>query len=385
MGQSAEALWASFLQRAIANRQADELEWAEKWYRLAVTAAEQLGEGRQLAETLSGLAETLQASGRFAEGRPYLERALAIDERLLGVGDLRVLRDRVQLAYLQICSEDWAAAEATLVQLLKEAPRAELGHDLLAWAKLQLLLIRDQLGDHREADSLSAEALSEAERAFGKNDPRLVPCLEARAVVLARTGREIDAAGLEARAEVLRGKVAARGTDEGDDDETDSTSAGLAFGVLAGWMVLSGWRLVQATIRNLPLLPDPYLEYRAGVPEDAFVWLVSAVGGLVRGVAGAGLIVRKPWGWWAALLYLTYSLLGNILSRFLATRVYLVEWTSLALLVLPVLLFYSRAEKVCRFYRLPERPGRLTLLKVGATALALLAAAYAVHLVFQVR
>ena len=120
---------------------------------------------------LGWLGGSMRASGEYRRARPVLERALDLDETLLGADDPRVASARAQLGSLLLEMGDYARAALMFDRALEIDRRVrgasawEVGGDLM-----NLALLAKQLGNYAEADRLAGEAYLIAVRAHGPQD-----------------------------------------------------------------------------------------------------------------------------------------------------------------------------------------------------------------------
>ncbi len=224
-----------------------ELQRAESFYR-KILKAQQAGDpaSADLATTLVHLAEVLRRGGRSAEAVPLLRRALSIREKKLGAehpetawvrNDLGVNlhllgkeeearklleaaltelkragvppRDRVpvlaNLASVLTATGDREAAKKRLEEAISavDEPESDTTDRPLAGrvARLwnDLAVIEYELGHYDSARASFARAIEEGEKAFGGEDPRLLPYLRNYATVLTVLERRKEAAEVRRR------------------------------------------------------------------------------------------------------------------------------------------------------------------------------------------
>jgi non-specific serine/threonine protein kinase/serine/threonine-protein kinase len=126
-------------------------------------------EAPQLASSLVNLAAQLKHQGRFAEAEEHLMRALRLIEREHGELHEKTALGYERLGNLYEQMRDYAAARdyhrralAVRRQLYRSEPHEELASTLMS-----LAIVTAQLGDHAEAERLSAEAMAIYERTGG--------------------------------------------------------------------------------------------------------------------------------------------------------------------------------------------------------------------------
>jgi tetratricopeptide (TPR) repeat protein/transcriptional regulator with XRE-family HTH domain len=172
-------------------------------------AARALGqaEDERAAALCSAVGRTLRAGG-FAAARPYLERALAIRQRLLGPEHLDIVENLTDLALLLQDQGELAAARSLLEHALAIRERLLDPDDSLVAASLNNLamLLRDQ-GELAAARPLLERALEIRERTLGPDDLLTTTSLNNLAVHLQDLGEPSAARPLLERALAIRGRT----------------------------------------------------------------------------------------------------------------------------------------------------------------------------------
>ena len=209
--QEAEPLWRSVSESAdpaLAARglaalaglriAADDKVGAVKLLRKAVAREESAGgkESAGVAVRLNALAPLLAP----AEGVPLLERALAIDRKLLGSEHPETATTLANLAglYLDAGRVDEALKAATAALAALENALGP-DHPRIASAASMLAFCWRAKGDRARAEKLYRRALAIDEKAFGPSHPDTINDIQTLAAFLKETGRQKEAAELERR------------------------------------------------------------------------------------------------------------------------------------------------------------------------------------------
>jgi len=176
---------------------------AEPLYREALAMRRRLlgDDHPQVATTLDNLARLLQARGDYAAAEPLFREALAMYRRLLGDEHRDVAISLDNLAALLQAKGDYAAAEPLNRQALAMHRRL-LGddHPDVAVSLNNLASLLQHKGDYDGAEPLFREALAIFQKTLPPDHPDLRGALERYASLLRETGRDAEAAELEARA-----------------------------------------------------------------------------------------------------------------------------------------------------------------------------------------
>lgn len=196
----------------------------------AVAILETAGDSYQteLANTLSHLAPLLQSSGNYSSARPLYERALAIHEKLLGREHMNVGKTLNNLATLLKDMGDYSAAQPLYERALAIVER-ELGpeHPLVGIGKSNLGELLHRLGDPVAARTLYERAIQIKEKSLGDQHPGLAITLNNLGELLYETGAYERARPLYERALAIQQK--ALGSDHPEIAFSLSNLARLAF------------------------------------------------------------------------------------------------------------------------------------------------------------
>ena len=167
-GQTGDPPWETYNQAGRDAYEQGNYAEAEKQWVAALQEAEKFGpEDSRLATSLNSLANLYWDQGKYGEAEPLFKRALAIREKALGPEHSDVATTLKDLAILYL----------------------------------------DQLR-YGEAEPLFKRSLEITEKALGPEHLDVAFSLENYAYLLRRTGREEEAAKMEARAEAIRAKHA---------------------------------------------------------------------------------------------------------------------------------------------------------------------------------
>jgi tetratricopeptide (TPR) repeat protein len=147
------------------------------------------------ATVLNKLGTSVMEAGDYAGAEPFLERALAIDEKALGPDHRDVATDLNNLALLLQNKGDYAGAEPLYRRALAIRKKA-LGpnHPAVATDLNNLALLLQNKGDYAGAEPLFRQALAIDEEALGPNHPDVSTDLNNLALLLKAKG---DYAGAE--------------------------------------------------------------------------------------------------------------------------------------------------------------------------------------------
>jgi tetratricopeptide (TPR) repeat protein len=159
-------------------------------------------EGPESLETikaLSGLAGSSYSIKDFASAANFYARAIELEQKLLGPGNPHIIFDMYALGQSYQALGSFEKAEAIFLQLLKENTAHGSGGyygegDLLLLAKLY----RDW-GKLDKAELYCRKSLAARESSYGDDSPLLAQSLEVLADVLARQGKNEEAATIRKR------------------------------------------------------------------------------------------------------------------------------------------------------------------------------------------
>ena len=183
---------------------------AERMFSAAVAKAEAFGrEDRRVAVTLSQLAQSYAAQGKYVEAEPVYLQALKIYQAVHGEQHVDVAATLNNLGVLHRMHGQYADAEPLLTRALaiKETVLG-VDHPDVALSLTNLGLLHVAQGHYAQAEPLYRRALTIRERAWGSDHPDLTRGLEEYAAVLRKLRREDDAAKLESRAMAIRARSA---------------------------------------------------------------------------------------------------------------------------------------------------------------------------------
>ncbi len=157
------------------------------------------------ATTLDNLADVYRAQGRQADAETLYREALERRVEILGAEDQRVAVGLENLAGFYVEHGSYAAAAPFYWRAL-EISEANLGpdHPDVATVLAGLARVHHLELEYPAAEPLYQRALTIRERAFGLSDATVAELLEAYADLLGQTGRESEAAAMEARARSIR-------------------------------------------------------------------------------------------------------------------------------------------------------------------------------------
>jgi CHAT domain-containing protein/tetratricopeptide (TPR) repeat protein len=155
----------------------------------------------QYATSISDLAQLLQTAGRRSEAESLLRRALAIDEKALGLEHHNVVRDLNRLAWLFFVTRRYDEAEPLYRSALSIAEKI-LGpdHPDVADHLGNLAWLLHVTGRATEAEPLYRSALAVTEKNFGPEHSRVMPRVNSLALLLQTTNRVSEAEPLYRRA-----------------------------------------------------------------------------------------------------------------------------------------------------------------------------------------
>ena len=197
----------------LANIKADQGEWQEatQLFEKAIAACESgAPKTSDLASLLSDFGALRWRQGDLEGARPLLERALEIDESVLGSTSLELASRRNNLAILTWQLGDLPRAQELFEQALanKEKLSGEDHPDMVALLNNLGILLREQ-GSADEAEALHRRALEIGSRVLGEQHPDLASVWYSLGRALAALGRRPEAiAAFDRTVEIHR---AARG------------------------------------------------------------------------------------------------------------------------------------------------------------------------------
>ena len=201
--------WEQYMEAAAFAVQDGRYTEAEEWFLAAdrVAAGFEPSDPRR-ALTLANLADFYHAQARDDEAEPLYWESLARLERIDGPDTPRVARVAADLAaFLTVLDRDEEAEP--LYRLALDTLERELGP-----ADRDVLVIRTGLANlyvqqlrYADAEAIYREVLTMLLETPDPDQDLLVTVLDAYALLLRQTGRDTEAATLEARARGLRGAL----------------------------------------------------------------------------------------------------------------------------------------------------------------------------------
>ena len=147
--------------------------------------------------TLRTAAAHLNDTGKLADARSLLERALAIVERVPGRDDGAIAPVAIQLGNVYLDTPDNAHAESMYERALQILDR---DHPAAGWAQCRLAVVYERAGDRAKAEALLNRGLTISERALGPDHPQVVRCLVTLGNLHLDAGDHEKAAAIERRA-----------------------------------------------------------------------------------------------------------------------------------------------------------------------------------------
>jgi len=176
---------------------------AEPLYQRALKIDEDLlgPDHPDVATSLNNLAELYRVLGRFAEAEPLYLRALMISEEALGQDHPYVAIWLNNLALLYDSQGRYEEAEPLYLRALKITEKA-LGpdHSKVATRLNNLAALYDSLGRYEEAEPMYKRALEINEKALGGDHPRVAAGLNNLALLYDNQGRYAEAESMYKRA-----------------------------------------------------------------------------------------------------------------------------------------------------------------------------------------
>ncbi len=194
--------WEQYMNAAAFAYQDENFDEAEQWFLAAEQAA--LGfepSDPRLAITLGNLADLYHAQARDAEAEPLYQQALTLLERIDGPDSPRVARFAADLAGFYAVLDRPEEAEPLFLRALATLDW-ELGpehHDVLI-IRTRLAGMYLESARYDAADPLYREVLAIMLATTGSDRDLLVTVLREYARLLRSTGRDEEAAEIEARA-----------------------------------------------------------------------------------------------------------------------------------------------------------------------------------------
>ena len=108
-----EILWETHNEEGNHSYQQGKYAEAEKQFLAALREAEKFGSAdRRLARSLTSLATLYRTQGKYNDAEPLYQRALEIDEKVLGTEDTQVAADLNNLGVLYHAQAKYSEAEA---------------------------------------------------------------------------------------------------------------------------------------------------------------------------------------------------------------------------------------------------------------------------------
>ncbi len=198
--------WAMFMDAAALAHQRGDIDEAERRLGLALGAAEEIAaDDPRVAETLAALGSLHYERNRFAEAAALLDRALAIDEKMLPPNDtaFAIHLTAQGLARAQLGEFDAAAAHhGRALAIYREALGAD--HPRVTIAMESLAGVYLMAGRYAEAALHYERLLDRVEAKLGAAHPDVARVLDSYAIALRNLDRDAEAAALEARASAIR-------------------------------------------------------------------------------------------------------------------------------------------------------------------------------------
>ncbi|AGY57187.1 tetratricopeptide repeat protein [Gloeobacter kilaueensis] len=160
------------------------------------------------AEQLYQQSLKLREAGKYAEAQPLAERALAIQQKILGPEHLQVARSLGGLANLYRDQGDYATAK-TLAQRALTIRENVLGtdHPDVATSLSSLSILYWKQGEYATAESLQKRALAIREKVLGPENLEVANSLNVLAVLYWQQGEFSTAESLQKRTLAIREKV----------------------------------------------------------------------------------------------------------------------------------------------------------------------------------
>ncbi len=147
--------------------------------------------------TLRTAAAHLNDTGKLADARSLLERALAIIERVRGRDDGAIAPVAIQLGNVYLDTPDNAHAESMYERALQILDR---DHPAAGWAQCRLAVVYERAGERAKAEALLDRGLTISERALGPDHPQVVRCLVTLGNLRLDVGDQQQAEAIERRA-----------------------------------------------------------------------------------------------------------------------------------------------------------------------------------------
>ncbi|MDH3739346.1 MAG: tetratricopeptide repeat protein [Alphaproteobacteria bacterium] len=201
-----QEVWERHIRASGAAYQRGRFEEAISHGEAALEAAKNLDrDGIRVAETLIIVADIYKNQRRFGEAEPLYEKALAIEEELLGPEHPDLADKFGNLAELNRNQGNYAQAEQFYKRALKIDQKA-LGqaHPHVALGLHNLALFYQSQSNHSEAEALFKQSLAIWEQALGSGHPILAKGLENYAALLRQSGQPEAAEKAETRANEIR-------------------------------------------------------------------------------------------------------------------------------------------------------------------------------------
>jgi tetratricopeptide (TPR) repeat protein len=183
VGSSREDLAAAHFALAEAYYGAQSDDQAAKHYEVALKLSRESGSEQVMAGSLSGLAEIRRIQQQWDDARSLYERALAIDEKLFGKADSRVLGHRLGLARITLEQRGFSEGRDELLALRSESVAflGRLDHPDVAQISLELANAHWSNGDSESARKYYEEVASTYSTVYHKDDPEIANVLNSLA------------------------------------------------------------------------------------------------------------------------------------------------------------------------------------------------------------
>jgi tetratricopeptide (TPR) repeat protein len=172
----------------------------------------EFGSNHQIvADVRSNLAEIYIARREYDEAESNYKRTLSIYEKAFGADSLLVGKTLERLAFLRLANNDGEKAGEMYQRALAIKEKA-LGaeHEEVAQSLLNLAELYRKTRERAKARPFYERALAIREKTFGPNHPKVAEVLEKLACTLYATGEQTEAAQVEARANSILYKDAAK-------------------------------------------------------------------------------------------------------------------------------------------------------------------------------
>lgn len=171
----------------------------------AAAFAEPRADAERTAEQLNQQARQLWEGGRYSQGQPLAQRALAFSEKALGPEHLLTAQSLNNLAHYYLKTGAYDQAEPLYRRVLAIREKA-LGteHPDIAASLNNLAILYGSVGDYARAEPLHRRALAIREKTFGPQHPETAKSLTNLAILYLDTGEYPQAEPLFQRSLTIR-------------------------------------------------------------------------------------------------------------------------------------------------------------------------------------